>query len=296
MTKHFQLQTFLLLVAVILIWGINWPLTKLALQAVAPLWLAALRMLIATICLLAYLLLTKKLQFPNKQDMPVILSVSFFQMVIFNFLVNTSLLYVSASRSVILVYTTPLWVTPMAMIIFKETLPFLKWVGLLLGLAGIGILFNPASLDWHDAHTVIGNILLLLAAIAWAVAIVHVRYAKWRLTALQLLPWQTLIATVCLLILALLMEGKPNIQWSLHLFGLLFYIGVIGSAFAYWAAIEVARRLPAVTTSLCLLGVPVAGLFSAHFILAEKITTAMVIAMLLLLTGLSCVTLTRQNK
>src|SRR5690348_7359701 len=111
MTKSFSLQTILLLLAVIIVWGFIWPLTKLALRDVAPLWLAVLRLLSATICLFAYLLATKKLQLPSKLDIPIILSVGLLQFGVCNFLINEGLVYVSASRSAILIYTTPLWVT-----------------------------------------------------------------------------------------------------------------------------------------------------------------------------------------
>lgn len=293
MTKHFSLQTTLLLIAVILIWGFNWPFVKLALQNAPPLWLGVFRMAAATICLFGYLLVTKKFQLPSKLDIPIILSVGLLQIGLFIFLINIGLLYVSASRSAILVYTTPLWVTPMAVLFFKESLPLLKIIGLLLGIAGIALLFNPTSFNWHDKQAIYGNGLLLLAALSWSIAIVHVRYTTWRLTVLQLMPWQSLISVIFLLLMALIFEGKPSIHWSVQLASIIFYIGIIGSAFAYWAAVELSKRLPAVTTSLCMLGVPVAGIISSCLILGEKITASMIIAVLLLLGGLVCVTMAK---
>lgn len=59
---------------------------------------------------------------------------------IFVLLINVGLHLVEAGRSAILVYTTPIWVTPIAIFIFKEKAGFLKWLGLVLGIAGIIVL------------------------------------------------------------------------------------------------------------------------------------------------------------
>ena len=45
----------------------------------------------------------------------------------------------------------------MAMAVLGERLSVGKTVGLILGLGGIGILFNPASFDFSDWQNVLGN-------------------------------------------------------------------------------------------------------------------------------------------
>jgi drug/metabolite transporter (DMT)-like permease len=289
--KQVTTQTIglMMLLVLVVIWALNWPIVKIALADIPPLWLATVRMAIATGCLLVWLVATKKFQLPTRHDVPIILSVGLLQMAVFMAFTNLGLMHVPTGRTVILAYTTPLWVTPLAVFVFKEFLPPLKIIGLVLGLIGVLLLFNPMSFNWSDRNTIIGNGLLLLAALAWAICIVHARYARWRLTPLQLMPWQTLVATVILFFVSMIFEPHATIHWSLHLIKLLFYIGPIATALGYWMVIEISRRLPSVTTSLCLLGVPVLSIVSAHFMLGEAISAVVVISMLLITGGLICV-------
>ena len=51
--------------------------------------------------------------------------------------------------------------------------------GLLLGLAGLILIFNPLAFDWSDRAAIFGNALVLLAALCWAANIVYVRAHRW---------------------------------------------------------------------------------------------------------------------
>ena len=125
--------------------------------------------------------------------MPVLLGVGVFQMGIMIGLMTYGLKHVDAGRSVILVYTTSLWVLPGAVLFLGERANRWQIAGLLVGLAGVVILFNPLNFAWHDRMALIGNACLLLCALSWAVALLWVRGHRWRLDPLQLLPWQSLV-------------------------------------------------------------------------------------------------------
>lgn len=284
--KTDHLIGFGLLGILIVTWGINWPALKIILVDITPIWLAFWRFFTAFWCLFLYLLVTKQLRIPTKKDLPILLSVSLLQMVGFITLINFGLMHVSASRSAILAYTTPLWVLPLAILWLRESVSKLKVVGFLLGLIGIAVLFNPTSFNWHDHEVVLGNGLLILAAMMWAVCMVQTRFVRWNLSSVQLLLWQMLIAMVSLYFLAMHFEPNTVIHWTLKLMGWMFYVGPLATALGYWMIIEVSRKLPSVTTSLCMLGVPIFGLLCSHVILGEVIYFNMIIAMLFIVMGL----------
>lgn len=281
---HFALLLFL-----VVVFGFNWPITKIALVEMPPLWLAVSRFVVSVVLVFMYLLMTKQLRFPGRKDLGILLTISLLQMAAFITCVQVGLMYVDAGRSSILVYTTPFWITPIAVLFFKESVSWLKITGLILGLLGVLLLFNPLNFNWHNSNMVIGNLYLLIAAFAWAAGIMHSRYAKWNLTPIQLLPWQLLIATVILFVMAEIFEPHAKITWNADLFGSLFFIGVLATAAGYWIMLEVSRNLPSTTTSLCLLGVPVIGVLSSHFILNEKITMTVLFSMMFIVIGLGCV-------
>lgn len=287
---------YLIFIAVIFIWGIAWPVAKLGLYYMPPLWYATGRISLGAITLFIVLGVTKKLVFPRAADVPHLLSVGLLLVAAFQILVTLGLFYVSAGRSTILVYTTQIWVIPMAYFIFKEPVNKYHVFSMILGLIGLVFLFSPLGLNWHDRHVVIGNALLLFAAMIWAINIVITRYLKWHSTPLQLLPWQLLIGLIPILICALIFQSKPNIAWTPILIGSLVYTGILGTAFAVGGMIVASKELSPVTTSLSTLGIPLVGVLSSRIILHEHISLIMAIAMLFIFSGLLLVIVAHRMK
>src|SRR5262245_47086466 len=74
---------YAMLAALVVIWGLNWPVMKLAVHLMPPLWFVVTRLTVGAACLFALLLATGRLARPTRADWPVIVSVSLFQMWLF---------------------------------------------------------------------------------------------------------------------------------------------------------------------------------------------------------------------
>ena len=111
-----------LLLLVVFGWGLTWPINKALLESLSPFWLAALRSAVAAISLLLVTLPRGRLVIPPRSDLPVLLSITLLHMVGFAVLANIGLQLVPVGRSVVLAYTTPLWVMPGAAIFLGERL------------------------------------------------------------------------------------------------------------------------------------------------------------------------------
>lgn len=278
-----------LLTILILVWGANWPILKLGIQHIPPLWLAADRIILGGLVLAGIQAATGGLRLPGRRDWPLVVSVGLLQVGVFNICMNLALVHVEAGRSAILAYTTPLWVAPGAVLLLREPLGRWGTAGVGLGLAGVVVLFNPASFDWSDGAALFGNGLLLLAALSWAGAILHVRARHDAAAPLALAPWTMLLAAVPLTGFALLREGPPSLTFDpFGWFVLLYNIGP-ATAFGIWAVITVTRALPAVVTSLSFLGVPVCGLLLSAWWLGEPLTAGKLAGLGLILGGVAVV-------
>jgi drug/metabolite transporter (DMT)-like permease len=157
----------------------------------------------------------------------------------------------------------------------------------LIGLAGLVTLFNPLALDWSDRDIVLGNLAILAGALLWAVSILHIRAHRWVSTPFALIPWETLLATALLVPIALATAAPAPGEWTPSFVVLLLYLGIVGTAIAYWATATASRHLPAVTTSLGLLATPVVSVITATLWLAEPLTPSLVVAILLVLGGVA---------
>lgn len=277
----------LLFAAVVSLWGSNWVVTKTLVLSVSPLWASTIRSTIATATLLVLLLARGQLIRPRRGDVAVILSVALLHMGAFSALVAFGLQFIPVGRSIVLGYTTPLWVAPAARLLLGEYMTRRRLAGLGLGLCGLALMFNPFAFDWNDRNALIGNGLILLAAFCWAANILYVRAHKWMSTPFQLVFWQALLASLILSVLAVSIDGAPQITWNPGLAGAFLYAGIGGTALAHWALVTVNRSLPAVTTSLGLLATPVVGVAASAIFLGEPVGLSLICAMGVILGGIA---------
>jgi drug/metabolite transporter (DMT)-like permease len=278
-------RAYPLLIVLVVVWGANWSIVKIGLQDISPFWLGSTRLMLGTVALFVLVALRGQLRLPKRGDWLMIADVGLLQMCAFMVLLNVALQFVEAGRAVIVAYTTPLWLAPGAVLLLGERLTRRMVAGLLFGLAGVLVLFNPAAIDWSDRHVVLGNALLMLAALIWAALILHVRVHKWVSGPFEMAPWQALVALVPATIIALMFEDFGRIAWTGRVIGVIAYNGLLATAFGVWAMVTVSRALPAIASSLGYLGAPVVGYLSAALLLGEPITLTLSIGLALIVGG-----------
>src|SRR6185503_8785827 len=139
MSRLTKSGALLLFAFVIVAWGLNWTVTKLIVTQVTPLWTTAIRTGIGTLALLIMLAISRQFSIPRRGDVPVILAISLFHRVAFSALMTAGLKYVPVGRSIVLGYTTPLWVAPRAWLLLKEDLSAREVVSIAIGLTGLAI-------------------------------------------------------------------------------------------------------------------------------------------------------------
>jgi len=285
------LQGAALLGLAILIWGANWPVMKAGLEHITPIWFAATRFALGGLCLFALQLATGSLRLPRRGDLPLVASVGLLQMLAFTVLGTLAMTEIPAGRSAVLAYTTPLWVTPAAILLFGERFGLRQAGGTLLGLAGVALLLNPLALDWRDVAVLKANLMLLAASLCWAVCILHLRRRRGASSAYHLAPWQMLVATLPLLVLARVVEGPYSGDGSPAFWQVALFVGPVATAFCFCAVNAASMRLPATAMASAMLGVPVVGLALSALLLGEALTPALLAGVCAILGGIALVSL-----
>lgn len=276
-----------LLVLVALILGLNWPVMATGVASIEPLWMGVFRIAGAFLVLLPLTVLTGNFRVPTRSDLPIVASLAVVRLTMVTVLVFTALQLVPPGRSAVVVWTASLWTVPIAAIFLSEAMVAKRWVGLLLGVTGVIVLFEPWGLAWSEPGVALGHVLLVVAAILNAATAVHIRGHRWTITPLQAIPWQLGGALVVLLVLALATEGPPVIDWTPQLGWVVAYQGILASGVAFWAQIVVLRNLGAVSANLTLMAVPVIGVVSSAIVVGEQITTTLLAGLLLIMAGVT---------
>jgi len=273
-----------LLTGLVLIWAVSWPVTKVGVSAMPPLWFACLRYVVATACCFGVVALRGELRRPARGDWPLVAVSGVLQMGAYSALTATALTQLAPGRASVLAFSTPLWVVPLSAWWLKERLTRRKVAGVGAGLVGVLVIASP-GLAHASRDQLLPYALLLCAAAAWAISIVYVRVHRFQTPTLALAPWQMLVALLLLFPLAILLERRWPILTPRAVAALTF-VGPIATAFAYWAAIEVGRSVRATTMSMVLLAVPSLGLLLLAVTLHESMSLSVTLGLVLVAAGI----------
>jgi drug/metabolite transporter (DMT)-like permease len=141
----------------------------------------------------------------------------------------------TVSRVSILFYSMPIWLALIAHFVLPgETLSWRRLLGLLLAMTGvIWALFDPQS---REAGSLLGDVLALSAAFAWAGIALTVRLTRVsELPAESQLFWQLSVSAVGLLAAAPLFGEFLRAPTGVHVAGLLFQVIFVASlGYLFW--------------------------------------------------------------
>lgn len=280
----------------VLSYGGLWVVTRVAVQFLSPFWFAFARLGTAAAILFVFLAVTGQFRIPPRRDLPVILSVGVVMIGLYACLFQYGLRYVEAGRAAFLGYTVSVWALPMSVIFLGERPSARRITGFGTAIAGLVVLFNPADFDWSDRNVIIGNGLLILAALVWAPVVIHLRLNRSTLTTLQLVPWQLLVAAAVVASAGLIFEGLPELVWTRKALAVVGFGGFIGTALGMYAVNSTLRLLPTVTSTIGLLGVPVFALAISMIFLGEDLTPGLAAGLILILGGIGLVSVPERKR
>jgi len=276
-----------LLGMVISSWAISWPVIKIGVAAVPPIWYACFRYAIAAACLFALVAVRREIVLPSRTDWPLVAVSGVLQMAAYSALAAVALTILPPGRASMLAFSTPIWVIPLAAWWLRERVSRAALFGTTLGLLGVLAIAAPA-LHADDGKQIFDYVMLLGAAVSWAISIVAVRAHRFTATTLALAPWQMLFAACLLLPVALVVEGAPQPVGPGGAASLAF-VGPVGTAFAYWAIVEAGRHFRATVLSMALLSAPMLGILISALALGERVGASLVGGVLLIVTGIRLV-------
>jgi drug/metabolite transporter (DMT)-like permease len=281
-------RAWLLLAALVLVWGCHWTVAKIGLETIPPFTYAMLRLLVAMAVLAALMRGAGRLRPPARADVPIVVSYGLLAIAAGIGIMNLALPFVEAGRASILAYTLPLWVVPIVAVVSRALPTRPELTGLVLGLTGLVLLLNPAAIDWSSPQVLLGCGLLLAGAMAGAAALVHVRAHRWQGTPFDVQIWQLLVALLPMVILAVVLERDEwaTVDWDLGTLLVVLYSGALATAFAFWASQSIVRAIGPTTTSIGYLAVPVAGIVTGVLVLGEPVGPLDILGLLVTSAGI----------
>jgi drug/metabolite transporter (DMT)-like permease len=290
---HADIGARVMLAVLGLIWGITWPVMKIALDEIPPLTMRGCAAVLgAATYYLMCVLMRRSLRVPSAKAWAHIAVASLLNIVAFSLFSAFAQMVATTSRVAILAYTMPIWSTLLAWPVLGERPNRVQATALALCAAGLVILIYPLTANGIP----LGIVFALAVGACWGAGTVYLKWARIEADQMGVGSWQMTIAAVILVACMLSFAGGPHFGGA-RLDGYLAtaWTGIASSGIAYALWFTVVQRLPAVTASLGALASPVIGVIGSFFILGEVPTTTDMIGFALIFVASACVLLTRQS-
>ena len=187
----------LLGLAFALLWASASVATKFALKSAQPFVIADVRFFIAGAMMLFGAHLLRGSRLPRKDEWLPLIIYGFLNVALYLSLFGLAMERVAAGIGTLSLATNPLFISILTAIWLKKRVAQNVWLGLALGMIGVGIATYPLLLKSYATPS--GIVILLLSMLSYSVGTVYYSSREWDLPRMAINGWQVLFGGILLL-------------------------------------------------------------------------------------------------
>jgi drug/metabolite transporter (DMT)-like permease len=280
-----------------LIWGSTWLFIKLGLNDLPPFIFAGIRFVIASTILFA-IIKARRLSLPRTRADWMLLAITGVLSFSFNYgLVFWGEQYVSSGLAALLQATIPAFGLVIAHFYLPgERLTTVKILGVVLGVAGVGVVFSN-QLRVAGPQALAGCAALVFGSACAAYANVLVKARGSNLNPAILAGGQMVFGLVPLLLVGILLEGNPlQFRWTRMAIIALFYLAIVGSVIAFLSYYWLVQHMDVTKTMLIALVTPVIAVALGVIVLHEELNWRTFAGGAMIMSGIGLIVLRRRKK
>lgn len=265
------------LALVCFLWGTTWIAAKEGVRHMPALQMAGIRQLCGGLCYVIFFLV-KGAAFPKGKEWITVIILSILNFVCSNGLSTWGVQFISAGLASIIGATFPLWLVVIGLFASGEKIPVKAILGLLLGFAGICIIFFEHLDDFLNADFRLGIILSLAAAWTWTFGTLYTKKQAAGFNPYFSLGLQMVISGTLLLIFTRAIHSPVTktfipfaaIPWQSWLS--IVYLVFFGSIIAFIAYLYALQHLPTGQASIYAYVNPVVAVLLGWLFFEEYLT------------------------
>lgn len=284
MTK--QSKAYVALVYICIVWGTTYLAIRVAVQYYPAYLFAGVRQVIAGLILIGIGLATNKGRDYSKQNMLRQMLIGFLLLTLGNGFVTWGEQYIPSGVAALICSMMPIFAVCFNLYSSKkEQINTLIGAGLLLGLAGVGLIFKDNLADLSNKGYLMGIIATLIATCSWSYGSIKSKKYPAPINPMFNSGLQLFFGGGFMLIISPFADDYSNLAW--HTEGILYliYLIIFGSVIAYTAYIFALRELPVGITTLYAYINPLVAVIMGYFILSEPLTIYTAFAFLAIVGG-----------
>jgi drug/metabolite transporter (DMT)-like permease len=258
-----------LLALVTLGWGFSWPTIKIVLVEIPPLTFRAICLVAGGAGVLVLARISGQSLSVPARHWGRLVALSASNIVAWNIFLIYGIALLPSGRAALLAYTMPLWSAVLSVWLLDERLTARRGASLLLGMGGVVTLLGTDLAEMTRA--VDGVVLMLAAAVSWALGVVLLKRFALPIPTASLTGWMMLVGGAPIATGAAILErGRLRPVTTIAGLGLLYSV-VIGFMFCYWAWNRLVLMVPVAVSSVSALAIPVVGILSSMWLLHESL-------------------------
>ena len=262
-------RALVMLVALTIVWGTNWPLFPHAVREVSVWTFRSVAMLGSGLMLLTIARLRgQPLWIPRRYWRTVLLG-TFFYLVIWNLASTYATLLIPSGQAAVLGFTMPLWSALISWAVLGERLNARLVLALALGGAGVTVLMVDSFQAYAQAP--LGLAVGLLSAIGWAIGTLILKRGNVQVPVLVLTSWQLLIGAVPMTLGALVLGDWQWFMPSWQTIAVIAWITLVPMCIGNVCWFAIVGLLPANIAGLSSVMVPVVAMISGAIVNGEPL-------------------------
>lgn len=256
--------TIALLVCAIIFWASAFAGIRVGLKAYGPFEMAAFRYLIASL-VLAVIAVYRRIRLPSLSDLPRLFLLGTSGIAIYNLALNYGEMTVTAGAASFIINTVPIFTVLLSVVLLKEQVGRVVWVGAGLGFGGVTLIAMGES---QGLTFEAGALVILLSAIAASFYNVLQKRLLRTYNAFTVVCYAIWLGTLPMLPLLGGLPGKL-MHASLEPTLAVVYLGVVPGALAYWIWSIALSQMDASRAVIFLYAVPPVTVVISFFWLGE---------------------------
>ena len=285
MKRSLEVQHLLLLFALSTCWGPSYMFIKFALEGFSPFAIVWSRLTLGCLLLLPIVWFRGRELLNWKHYWKHFFIMGIFANAIPFSLISYAELYISSSLAAIINGSAPIFVTILAhFVIQDEKMSWMKTTGISLGFCGLVLVMLPSLLEQRYGST-FGVLLMIGAAMCYAIGMVYGRRHLSRVPGLIAPTWQLFFASIITLPFVLIFSPMPVNPPAISIFGLIG-LAVIGTSTAFYFYYQLVQKAGATYLSLSTLLFPIISINLGVIFLHEKLNSLAYLGFALILAGL----------
>lgn len=284
----------MLLAAIALCWGANWTAIKIALAEI-PVWQhRSITCGLAGTALLTLAAVSRqRIRVPRGAWASLLLGAAL-NVTVWQVLSAYGVRLIASGDAAVLAFTMPIWATLLGVLFLRERITPRIVAALLLTLGGILDLLWPALKALGAAPQ--GMLLLLGAALSWAIGTIVQKRTRWPLSPITVAGWQLVIGTVPMALVALGTESFALPSVSAKALWAMAYSFALSMTFGQYAWFKVLGLFPVTVASISTVMVPVVGVIMGAAMLGEPLGWREVAALLCVTSAITLVLIQPRRK